>query len=101
MGFTEFLSTNVNRDGTLQGPDLEWMQQISQIETANVIASGGISNVEDVAKASLLSLENHPSEYYIIGTGLGTNVNDIYGKLKELTHYNGKAIYETERKGEV
>ena len=57
--------------------------------------------VEDVAKASLLSLENHPSEYYNIGTGLGTNVNDIFGKLKELTHYNGKAIYETERKGEV
>ena len=50
MGFTEFLSTNVNRDGTLQGPDLEWMQQISKIETANVIASGGISNIEDVAK---------------------------------------------------
>jgi len=50
MGFTEFLSTNVNRDGTLQGPDLEWMKQISKIETANVIASGGISNIEDVAK---------------------------------------------------
>jgi phosphoribosylformimino-5-aminoimidazole carboxamide ribotide isomerase len=50
MGFTEFLSTNVNRDGTLQGPDLGWMQQISKIETANVIASGGISNIEDVAK---------------------------------------------------
>ena len=50
MGFTEFLSTNVNRDGTLQGPDLEWMKQISKIETANVIASGGISNIEDVVK---------------------------------------------------
>ena len=50
MGFTEFLSTNVNRDGTLQGPDLDWMQQISKIETANVIASGGISNIEDVTK---------------------------------------------------
>ena len=50
MGFTEFLSTNVNRDGTLEGPDLEWIQQISKIETANVIASGGISNIEDVAK---------------------------------------------------
>ena len=23
MGFTEFLLTNVNRDGTLEGPDLE------------------------------------------------------------------------------
>jgi len=50
MGFTEFLSTNVNRDGTLQGPDLEWMQQINKIKTANVIASGGISNIEDIAK---------------------------------------------------
>jgi len=50
MGFTEFLSTNVNRDGTLQGPDLEWMKQINSIKTANVIASGGISNIEDVAK---------------------------------------------------
>ena len=50
MGFTEFLSTNVNRDGTLQGPDLEWMKQISKIETANVIASGGISNIEDITK---------------------------------------------------
>ena len=48
MGFTEFLSTNVNRDGTLQGPDLEWMKQICKIETANVIASGGISNIEDI-----------------------------------------------------
>jgi len=50
MGFTEFLSTNVNRDGTLQGPDLEWMKQINNIKTANVIASGGISNIEDVVK---------------------------------------------------
>ena len=50
LGFTEFLSTNVNRDGTLQGPDLEWMQQINNIKTTNVIASGGISNIEDVAK---------------------------------------------------
>ena len=50
MGFTEFLSTNVNRDGTLQGPDLEWMQQINKIKNVNVIASGGISSIEDVAK---------------------------------------------------
>jgi len=35
MGFTEFLSTNVNRDGTLQGPDLEWMQQINKIKNVN------------------------------------------------------------------
>jgi phosphoribosylformimino-5-aminoimidazole carboxamide ribotide isomerase len=50
MGVTEFLSTNVDRDGTLQGPDLEWIQQINKIENINVIASGGISNIEDIMK---------------------------------------------------
>ena len=48
MGFTEFLLTNVNRDGTLEGPDLEFLEQACKLENVNVIASGGISNVNDV-----------------------------------------------------
>jgi len=48
MGFTEFLLTNVNRDGTLEGPDLEFLEQACQLDNANVIASGGISNVADI-----------------------------------------------------
>ncbi len=47
MGFTEFLLTNVNRDGTLEGPDLVFLEQACNLN-ANVIASGGISNVKDV-----------------------------------------------------
>jgi len=48
MGFTEFLLTNVNRDGTMKGPDLEFLEQACSLENTNVIASGGISNVSDV-----------------------------------------------------
>ncbi len=48
MGFTEFLLTNVNRDGTLEGPDLEFLEQACQLDNANVIASGGVSNVDDI-----------------------------------------------------
>jgi len=48
MGFTEFLLTNVNRDGTLAGPDLEFLEQACNLDKTNVIASGGISNVDDV-----------------------------------------------------
>ena len=48
MGFTEFLLTNVSRDGTLEGPDLEFLEQACRLSDANVIASGGISNVNDV-----------------------------------------------------
>ena len=48
MGFTEFLLTNVSRDGTMEGPDLEFLEQVCKFSNANVIASGGISNVIDV-----------------------------------------------------
>ena len=48
MGFTEFLLTNVNRDGTLQGPDLEFLEQACNFDKAHVIASGGISNIGDI-----------------------------------------------------
>jgi len=48
MGFSEFLLTNVTRDGTLQGPDLEFLSQVCQLDGSHVIASGGISNIVDV-----------------------------------------------------
>ena len=50
VGFTEFLLTNVNRDGTLEGPDLEFLQEACNLDNANVIASGGISNIDDILK---------------------------------------------------
>ena len=48
MGFSEFLLTNVNRDGTLEGPDLKYLEQACKLSNTNVIASGGISNIDDV-----------------------------------------------------
>ena len=50
VGFTEFLLTNVNRDGTLEGPDLEFLEEACNLDKANVIASGGISNIDDIPK---------------------------------------------------
>jgi len=48
MGFSEFLLTNVSRDGTLEGPDLKFLSQACQLNNAHVIASGGISNLQDI-----------------------------------------------------
>lgn len=48
MGFSEFLLTNVSKDGTLQGPDLEFLEKACEINNANVISSGGISKIDDV-----------------------------------------------------
>ena len=54
MGFSEYLSTSIVRDGTLQGPDLKSLQKINEISKINLIVSGGISNIEDVIKVKEL-----------------------------------------------
>ena len=47
-GFSEFLTTNVSKDGTLQGPDIISLKEVCQINGTNIIASGGISKIDDV-----------------------------------------------------
>jgi len=55
MGFSEYLSTSIVRDGTLQGPDLEPLKRINEIDGVNLIVSGGISNIGDVIKVKELN----------------------------------------------
>ena len=55
LGFSEYLSTSIVRDGTLQGPDLEPLKRINEIDGINLIVSGGISNIEDVVKVKELN----------------------------------------------
>ena len=55
MGFSEYLSTSIVRDGTLEGPDLEPLKRINEIDGVNLIVSGGISNIGDVIKAKKLN----------------------------------------------
>ncbi len=55
LGFSEFLLTSVNRDGTMQGPDLESLQQACSLKNANVIASGGISDIADIKKVKTVN----------------------------------------------
>jgi phosphoribosylformimino-5-aminoimidazole carboxamide ribotide isomerase len=55
LGFSEFLLTSIERDGTMQGPDLQSLKQACSLKNANVIASGGISSIEDIKKVKEVS----------------------------------------------
>jgi len=55
FGFSEYLSTSIVRDGTLEGPDLEPLKRINEIDGINIIVSGGISNIDDVIKVKQLN----------------------------------------------
>lgn len=49
MGIEEFLLTSIERDGTLGGPDIQTLAEAAR-SGASIIASGGISSLEDVVK---------------------------------------------------
>ncbi|MFQ5573439.1 MAG: 1-(5-phosphoribosyl)-5-[(5-phosphoribosylamino)methylideneamino]imidazole-4-carboxamide isomerase [Nitrosopumilaceae archaeon] len=55
LGFTEFLLTSISRDGTMQGPDIESLQKACSLENANVIASGGVSSIDDLQELKILN----------------------------------------------
>jgi len=48
-GCARYVVTDVTKDGTLQGPNLELLREVCARTDAAVIASGGVSTLEDLA----------------------------------------------------
>lgn len=47
-GCVRYVVTDVTKDGTLRGPNLELLQNVMQRTDAAVVASGGISTLDDI-----------------------------------------------------
>ncbi len=58
IGVTRFVYTNVDRDGTLEGPDLDEVGQVSETVRGRFLYSGGISSLEDLRGLKELRLVN-------------------------------------------
>lgn len=50
VGVAAIIYTDINRDGAMQGPNFEETIALASALTTPVIASGGISSVEDIAR---------------------------------------------------
>jgi phosphoribosylformimino-5-aminoimidazole carboxamide ribotide isomerase len=48
LGVQTIIYTDIRRDGTLSGPNLEALAEIIAVDGAEIIASGGIGSMEDV-----------------------------------------------------
>lgn len=67
-GCARYVVTDVERDGTLTGPNLELLEAVCAATTKPVIASGGISSLEDIR--ALASLRAVGVEGAIVGKAL-------------------------------
>jgi phosphoribosylformimino-5-aminoimidazole carboxamide ribotide isomerase len=57
-GVKQFMYTNVDRDGTLEGPDLDEVRRISDTVRGRFLYSGGIASLDDLKALKELRLVN-------------------------------------------
>jgi phosphoribosylformimino-5-aminoimidazole carboxamide ribotide isomerase len=56
LGVETIIYTDISRDGTLKGPNLEATDNLNQKVGCNVIASGGIKDIEDIKVLTSMKL---------------------------------------------
>jgi len=75
-GVSRLIYTDINRDGTKQGPNFEETNKVAEISNCPVIISGGVSSIDDIKKTK--GLKN------IEGIIVGKAIYDGDIKLDEL-----------------
>jgi len=56
MGFKQVIYTDISKDGTLRGPNIQGTKRLLKTGLS-VIASGGVSSLEDIKKLKKLEVE--------------------------------------------
>lgn len=88
LGAAAIIYTDIHRDGTLSGPNIEALREMAAAVDVPVIASGGVSSVTDLL--SLLALEPQGVTGVIVGRALYTG--DI--SLKEAIQAVGQGRWQ-------
>jgi phosphoribosyl isomerase A len=81
-GCARYVVTDVRKDGMLQGPNLDLLRDVCGRTAAPVIASGGVSTLDDLR--SLATLEADGVEGAIAGTALYTGAFTVAEALTVL-----------------
>jgi 1-(5-phosphoribosyl)-5-[(5-phosphoribosylamino)methylideneamino] imidazole-4-carboxamide isomerase/N-(5'phosphoribosyl)anthranilate isomerase len=82
-GCARYVVTDVTKDGTLKGPNLELLKEVCAVTRKPVVASGGISSLDDIA--ALAQLNSSGVEGAIVGKALYAGAFTLQQAL-ELTH---------------
>jgi phosphoribosylformimino-5-aminoimidazole carboxamide ribotide isomerase len=76
MGVDTIVYTDISKDGMLEGPNFTEYQALKDLTTLNIIASGGISSIDDLLKLQSMGLYGA-----IVGKALYENKFDLKGAL--------------------
>jgi phosphoribosylformimino-5-aminoimidazole carboxamide ribotide isomerase len=88
LGAAEIIYTDIHRDGTLAGPNLEALRELAEAISIPIIASGGVSSIADLL--NLLTLESMGVKSAIVGKAIYTG--DV--SLKEAIQAVGQGRWQ-------
>lgn len=80
MGVEKVVCTDISRDGTLEGLNLNGIIELAEKTKLEIIASGGVASMEDLLK--VMELETMGVKGLIIGKALYTGNIDLIEALK-------------------
>jgi phosphoribosyl isomerase A len=69
-GATRYVVTDVSKDGTLRGPNVELLREVAKCTAAPVVASGGIAQIADLVALAQAAADGSNVEGAIVGKAL-------------------------------
>jgi phosphoribosylformimino-5-aminoimidazole carboxamide ribotide isomerase len=79
VGVKRFIYTDIARDGALQGPNLNALREMQLAVPCSLIASGGISSLEDLRSLAALEVEGT-----IVGKAIYTGDVNLAAAIQEI-----------------
>lgn len=92
IGVKTIIFTDISRDGTLSGPNLDQLREINSAVSCDIIASGGVSGIDDI-----IALRNEGLYGAIAGKAIYTGDLDVADAIakgaepRDLSKYFAKA----------
>ncbi|MGE4550110.1 MAG: 1-(5-phosphoribosyl)-5-[(5-phosphoribosylamino)methylideneamino]imidazole-4-carboxamide isomerase [Opitutales bacterium] len=82
LGVQTIIYTDVTRDGAMTGPNFEAMEEMLQAASCQVVASGGVSTLDDVRRFAEMGKKYQNLEGIIIGKALYEGVFNVSDALE-------------------
>lgn len=89
VGVAALVVTEISRDGTLSGPDLEGLAAVLGATTVDVIASGGVGDLDDLVALARLEVGDRALSGVIVGKALYEGVFTVEHALTATSRQRG------------
>lgn len=89
MGVAALVVTDIGRDGTLAGPDLDGLASVLAASRIDVVASGGVGSLDDLRALSAVRVDGRRLAGAIVGKALyegAFTVAEALATLRSLSH---------------